>query len=197
MSSAFSNPGSATKSYVNNFLIFTWPFSWTTPAALLEICIGIPPSTSAWACFPALVSNNRIFPLTTLLALSYVISSITWDTFCREMSNCFGWSNSPRSLPLLSFSWRPSMWGINSFSSYIRLFLFFLPISENIPSNTYLSVPVPLASSTLVDLSKTNNFASFMRKDYFIILIIYLHQYIEIIILLLKPYHRVSFVHVL
>nr|QPI16507.1 MAG: hypothetical protein NIOZUU157_00409 [Virus NIOZ-UU157] len=45
--SAFSNPGSATKSYVKNFLIFTLPASSTVPAALLEICNGIPSSINA------------------------------------------------------------------------------------------------------------------------------------------------------
>ena len=49
---AFSNPGSATRSYVKIFLILTFLLGSTKPAALEEILIGIPASTNSFAILP-------------------------------------------------------------------------------------------------------------------------------------------------
>jgi hypothetical protein len=55
---------------VKIFLISTFLFSFTLPAALEEIEIGIPASTKLLAILPAGVSNSLTFILTVLFPLS-------------------------------------------------------------------------------------------------------------------------------
>ena len=71
LKTAFSKPGSATKSYVNIFLIFTCLLDSTKPAALDDILIGTPLSTNADAILPDGVSKRRTLPIICLLVLSY------------------------------------------------------------------------------------------------------------------------------
>ena len=57
---ADAKPGSATKSYVNNFFTDTTPLDSVIPAALEETNNGYPSSTNAFASFPQWVFKSFI-----------------------------------------------------------------------------------------------------------------------------------------